>query len=261
MNIKLPTPPSPNSFDTATKLTNGDRYKLKLQLAQNNNSFTFKASDQINNCDVIIKILNIENKTIGIEELQSEIVFLSNTSHCKQLTKYQESFILESKLWIVMEYLNSGNIYNMIQDNGPLIESNIAYIMREMLLGLQYLHSQKIIHRNIKSSNILCSSNGDIKLTDFGEASIIFTKNNSLGSSVKSPFWLSPEVITESSYSTSSDVWSLGITAFELATSCPPYYNNKKITPMQVIYSIPNVISLIYLIYIYIYINIYIILY
>lgn len=246
MNLLPPLPPLELNlldFDSATKLSNNNkRYKLKIQIAHNTYCLTYKASDKVNNCDVLVKIINIVDKTIGIDEIQNEITFLSNTEHCKQITKYQTSFIFESNLWIVMEYVDSDNIYNMIQDNGQLIESNIAYILREILLGLDYLHSQKIVHRNIKCSNIFCSRNGDIKLSDFGEASKIFSKND-FGPNLQLAYWFAPEVITESLYSSYSDIWSVGITAIELATGFPPHFNNKKISLLQVVYSIPNVLS------------------
>jgi serine/threonine-protein kinase 24/25/MST4 len=87
---------------------------------------------------------------------------------CTQLTQYYTSFLSGSQLWIVMEYLEGGSLSDLLAHSGPLDEPTIAYVMRELLTALAYLHGERKIHRDVKAGNVLVSASGAVKLADFG---------------------------------------------------------------------------------------------
>ena len=177
-----------------------------------------------------------------MEDVQQEIAIMS-TSHCPQLTEYYTSFVCDNQLWIIMEHLEAGSLSDVIKDFGPLSEDSCKYVIRELLLALVYLHRSRKIHRDIKAGNILMSASGLIKLSDFGVTGQLTESMNKRKTRVGTPFWMAPEVITETSYDENADIWSVGITAIELAKGFPPHA--KSMHPMQV--SLPLLIYCCYL--------------
>ncbi|KAK5173414.1 serine/threonine protein kinase, STE, PAK/STE20 [Saxophila tyrrhenica] len=195
----------------------------------------YKGVDKRTGQSVAIKIIDVENADDEVDDIIQEISILAGLKS-PYVTQYYGSYLKGSDLWIIMEYCSGGSCGDMLKPR-VLEEDYICIIVRELLMGLEYLHSDGKLHRDIKAANILLGANGQVKLADFGvsgQLTATMTKKNTF---VGTPFWMAPEVIKQSGYDHKADIWSLGITALELALGEPPYSD---IHPMKVLFLIPK---------------------
>ena len=159
--------------------------------------------------------------------ISQEIQFMLDCQADPHITKFFESFVQGSKLFIVMEYVGGGSVKDLIRIHGGTglgSEVYIAIILREVLLGVRFLHNLGKIHRDIKCANILLTTNGEVKLADFGVSAQLSDSMSRRASIVGTPCWMAPEII-ENTYDFKCDIWSIGISAIEMAEGQPFYAN------------------------------------
>lgn len=184
------------------------------------------------------------------EEIKLEINVLKKFSNHRNIATYYGAFIKKTppgkddQLWLVMEYCGAGSVTDLVKSTKgqSLKEEWIAYICREILRGLSYLHSNKVIHRDIKGQNVLLTDNAEVKLVDFGVSAQLDRTIGRRNTFIGTPYWMAPEVIAcdenpDATYDNRSDLWSLGITALEMAESQPPLCD---LHPMRALFLIPR---------------------
>jgi len=210
-------------------------FELMHKIGKGSYGVVYKARNKQTGQIVAIKIIQLEKGEL--EEVKNEINIMNDMDH-PNIIKYYGSYLYREDLWIVMEYCGGGSamdLYALVEE--PLNEDQIAFICKETLKGLYNLHTTRKIHRDIKGANILFTTEGDLKLVDFGVSASLYSTMSRRNTFVGTPYWMAPELIQEYSYDGKVDVWSLGITAIELAEMDPPY---AEIRPMRVLFKIPT---------------------
>ncbi|MQM12329.1 hypothetical protein Taro_045247 [Colocasia esculenta] len=227
--------------DSITREDPSTKYELLHELGKNgpgkgSYGAVYKARDVKTSELVAIKVISLTEGEEGYEEIRGEIEMLQQCSH-PNVVRYFGSYQGEEYLWIVMEYCGGGSVADLMSvTEEPLDESQIAYICREALKGLSYLHSIFKVHRDIKGGNILLTEQGEVKLGDFGVAAQLTRTMSKRNTFIGTPHWMAPEVIQESRYDGKVDVWALGVSAIEMAEGFPPRSN---VHPMRCRFVLP----------------------
>ncbi|XP_073162992.1 myosin-IIIb [Lepidochelys kempii] len=240
---------NPNMIGQASLADPSDTWEIIETIGKGTYGKVYKVANKKDGSLAAVKILDpISDVDEEIEAEYNILQFLPNHPNVVKFYGmfYKADQYVGGQLWLVLELCNGGSVTDLVKGllkrGQRLDEAIISYILYGALLGLQHLHNNRIIHRDVKGNNILLTAEGGVKLVDFGVSAQLTSTRLRRNTSVGTPFWMAPEVIAceqqfDYSYDARCDVWSLGITAIELGDGDPPLFD---MHPVKTLFKIPR---------------------
>lgn len=193
------------------------KFEIMKKVGQGAGGVVFQVKEKLNGRVVAMKQSPISDEA----ELKNEIAMQKLNEH-ENVVRILDVYSFANSMWILIEFMDGGDLTSICGVGVNWTEEAMAYVLKECLKGLENLHSNHRLHRDIKSDNILFDTNGRVKLADFGFAATLTKEDTQRSSIVGTPYWMAPELIEGVKYDQKVDVWSLGITSLEMADGEPP---------------------------------------
>ncbi|XP_068035279.1 serine/threonine-protein kinase PAK 3-like [Anomalospiza imberbis] len=211
-------------WNTVSLAEPAEKYLEVEQIGQGAFGTVSKGLDRATGGEVAIKKMSLRGQ--NRERAVNELLLLQDKKN-PNIVSFLDSFLVDGDLWLVMEYMDGGTLQDVVRQT-RMAEGEMAAVSRECLQGLHFLHSNRVIHRDLKSSNILLGMDGSVKLADFGLSAQLSPEQDQRSSMVGTAHWMAPEVVTSSPYGPKVDIWSFGIVTIEMVEGEPPYFKETR---------------------------------